>query len=781
MKFLGEVSYGSDKCQISNQQSYQIECNATGSSHNVSISWVINNTTYNGRERVMSITGDNNTIHTESVILYLPNIDDREISCRATGQTSSYVMEQLTISVCDEKPQKSLSLFANYGETVYMFCEASGAMAMWEFPIRDNTKTLHEGELLHIDNVTIENEGEYKCFKAGEATVITYFTVQVIPKLTISFGGVEGSFENITVYTHKLYKVHCISSETRPPARISWKINNNDYDIGLKTLNRSRETKSDTMDYHSTILYIPSIGDKNISCSVRDGNSGMQWTTSMFIETFERTPELSYNISVPYGNNVSFCCDYEQNDDFLWDFNRKYDYVLASTYLEGVTELEKTWLNGTKSSCLYFEDTKKTHEGRYACYKFNGSMEMFVLGVKVTPRVEIIFEDNPDLNKVVVYRSKPYLVQCLVSGAYPPFTMLWKVNGITTVDDVYNGNKSRNVNAADLFDSTSRLEYKPNENDRSITCLVNNGDGSFTGTKGHIKDVITVDAELEAKRILHGSNVNLRCNYSDGMEILHWSFNRTRISCVERKCNHSNIFLITSTRNETMISITNFNGKNEGRYSCYHGLEEIKIIHVTMEVKLGVYLLPGMERIYPYTVEFYEGSQYMLVCIANSTDDIRSLQWQVNGAYVSGDVATTTVNRSLTLRQVTSRYLYTPVISHLTISCIAEGEDGTIVTQLVKIHLVLSFRKKLLLSGGVSLFLLVLTAILVLLCRCCCQCTKKKKVEVDKSIELRERSNDLQNVDTAASPFQFIATYSDDTHFWCLSNFVLAKGNERFC
>lgn len=80
--------------------------------------------------------------------------------------------------MCDEKPQKSVSLFANYGDTVDLFCEASEMMAIWEFPIRGNIETRNEGEVVHIDNVTIENEGEYKCYKAGEATAITNLTVQ---------------------------------------------------------------------------------------------------------------------------------------------------------------------------------------------------------------------------------------------------------------------------------------------------------------------------------------------------------------------------------------------------------------------------------------------------------------------------------------------------------------------------------------------------------------------------------------------------------------------------
>lgn len=157
--------------------------------------------------------------------------------------------------------------------------------------------------------------------------------------------------------------------------------------------------------------------------------------------------------------------------------------------MEGVAEFQKTRLNGTKSSCLYFTEAKKIHEGRYACHKLKGSVKLFVLGVKVTPRVDIIFEDNPDLNNIAVYRFKPYLVQCLVSGAYPPFTMSWKIDGIETANGVYDGSTRRHENATDLFDSTSMLEYQPNENNRNITCLVNNSDGSFTENKAHIKVV----------------------------------------------------------------------------------------------------------------------------------------------------------------------------------------------------------------------------------------------------------------------------------------------------
>ncbi|KAJ8034586.1 Hemicentin-1 [Holothuria leucospilota] len=685
MKFPKKLRNGFNEYQVSNQQSYQIECNATGSNHNVSISWAINNRTYIGRERVTSITGDNNTIHTESVILYLPNIDDREISCRATGQTNSFVVEQLTVSVCDETPKQLVSISAKYGDTLTLSCEASEKMAIWDFPIRENTKTRNEGEILHIYSVKVENEGEYKCHKAGETTVATSLTVQVIPKLAMSVGDEEGFFHNVTVFTHKLYKVHCSSMQTRPPARISWKINNKNYDIGLKTLNRTNKIDADTLDYHSTIFFIP-MRDTNISCTARGHHSGMEWTTSLFIETFEKSLELSYNISVFYGNNISFCCDYVQKDDILWTFGKNYDHLLPSMHLEGVTELKTSGFNGTESSCLYVVDTKKTHEGRYTCYRLNELAVKFLLDVKVTPNVEIIFEGNPDLNKVAVYRFKSYLVRCLVTGAYPPFTILWKINGIGIVNGVFNESSKRNGNAADLFDSTSRLEYQPNENDRNITCIVMNSHGSCTESTTHIREVITFDEEVETKHLLHGSNVNLRCKYSNAVEKFHWFFDSIRITCVERKCNHPNIVGITSTGNETMISITNLNAGNEGRYSCYHGLEKIKIIHVTMKVQLGVYLMPGIKRLYPDTVEFYEGSQYILVCIANSTDDISSLQWQVNGVYVSRDVFTTTVNSSLTVRQLISQYHYTSVISHLTISCVAEGEDETIVTQMVKIH-----------------------------------------------------------------------------------------------
>lgn len=65
--------------------------------------------------------------------------------------------------------------------------------------------------------------------------------------------------------------------------------------------------------------------------------------------------------------------------------------------------------------------------------------------------------------------------------------MSWKIDGIETVNGVYNGSTRRHENATDLFDSTSRLEYQPNENNRNITCLVNNSDGSFTENKVHIK------------------------------------------------------------------------------------------------------------------------------------------------------------------------------------------------------------------------------------------------------------------------------------------------------
>ncbi|KAJ8034589.1 Fibroblast growth factor receptor [Holothuria leucospilota] len=643
-------------------------------------------------------------------------------------------------------------MFQNYGKNIsFPIPCTSMLMAMWEYPMRNNTRATDDGAVIHIDGVRIDNEGEYACYKAGETTVIIRLIVEVTPEISMAAWDENDMDDNVTVSMHKSYKVFCNASRVRLPAFLSWTINDDNYFRGLNTSQRASEKVSGTTDMFSSIVYTPSIDDLYISCSINDNQRASPWNATLYIEINSSYPNTVINDSVTYDGNTSFCCNLTQGQEHLWelrtDFGQNKDPLISTNIREQVYDIN----NGSDvQRCLEISVAKTNNSGIYTCFRLNEITNVFRLDVKVTPQINVTFEDNPDHNDIIVYRYKTYQLYCYVQGAYPAAIISWTINGLKAKDNVLYEVPRSSVRGYDLYDSESRLQYQPSENDCNVTCEIKGRGRSYQRSISFdIKEVITVDAEVVSIQAYRGDNVSMICSIPTTVERLKWEYEGIPLFCGLKHCNVFKNIKIKHIRHKLNLYLVNIDIKNDGKYSCYHGLEEIKIFHVKVIANLTVYLMPAFKRIYPDTIEVYEGTQYSLECIVNSTEEITSVRWQVNGVFVpEDDTSLVRDNSSEKLNQVTSVFKYTPLISHLTISCVAEDKNGTTDYKMVKVFFVLSLLKKTALWGGVTLFLLLFTAVLVFICCICWKCANRKTTET--SLELLERRTNLSNVDKAA-------------------------------
>lgn len=89
-------------------------------------------------------------------------------------------------------------------------------------------------------------------------------------------------------------------------------------------------------------------------------------------------------------------------------------------------------------------------------------------------------------------------------------------------------------------------------------------------------------------------------------------------------------------------------------------------------VEMKVFLMPNRERSYPGTIRIYESSDYSFVCISNSTDEIKDIQWSINGVQQKENVKIKNESNNH-IYQLRSTLEYNPSSRHQTISCSSRG------------------------------------------------------------------------------------------------------------
>lgn len=125
---------------------------------------------------------------------------------------------------------------------------------------------------------------------------ILYFAVY--PELSNITSNNEQQPSGVTVFwTNMLYRLECAASAVGPPANLSWLLGNQE--LRSKTSTTNNSYIPEIYDYSSTIFYVPSEGDHDITCLLK-------------------TTLYSLNKSIAISGKV----------DWLYDLTEKYSSVL---------------------------------------------------------------------------------------------------------------------------------------------------------------------------------------------------------------------------------------------------------------------------------------------------------------------------------------------------------------------------------------------------------------------------------------------------------------------
>lgn len=89
-----------------------------------------------------------------------------------------------------------------------------------------------------------------------------------------------------------------------------------------------------------------------------------------------------------------------------------------------------------------------------------------------------------------------------------------------------------------------------------------------------------------------------------------------------------------------------------------------------------MFILHGDVPINNGPLDVYESSKYTFVCIANSTDEIKYINWKIDNIIQKDNI---TIENETTkyLYQLRSDISYKPSLHHQSLSCSSGGEDTT--------------------------------------------------------------------------------------------------------
>ncbi|PIK48384.1 hypothetical protein BSL78_14744 [Apostichopus japonicus] len=153
-------------------RSYEVGCVATGSSHNVTVTWLKNNETFDAVQRSTTDVGDHGIL-TQSIILYRPEPGDNTLTCLVHGQA-----DDVTESVGKLDYQT-----VGYNESVTLHCEPilnATTFSCWVNPHEFNVELFNGDKTLTISNALFSNENNnYTCLRGNDEVEIISLQVQV--------------------------------------------------------------------------------------------------------------------------------------------------------------------------------------------------------------------------------------------------------------------------------------------------------------------------------------------------------------------------------------------------------------------------------------------------------------------------------------------------------------------------------------------------------------------------------------------------------------------------
>ncbi|XP_071823277.1 uncharacterized protein [Apostichopus japonicus] len=708
-------------------RSYEVGCMATGSSHNVTVTWLKNNQTFDAVQRSTTDVREHGIL-TQSIMLYRPEPGDTNLTCLVHGQADgSFVYASEEIHNISESVGKLDYQTVGYNESVTLHCEPilnATTFSFWVNPHEFNVELLNGDKTFTISNALFSNENNhYTCLRGNDEVEIISLQVQVIPTLTIK------TFENDTdqlLYadeyrTDTLYKVVCEASDVRKPATIGLEINERRMEgIITSSMNRSL-LYPDTHEYHIEAYYTPSIGDRVLSCHI-NSRGKLENESSAIIVTHTIPSHISTEY-VKYGGNLSLVLDnFTKGAEgcLKWKFSQRLGYP-------GVNLPPNVALsNDAKANDSHVTITTATmkNQGFYTCYNWNQQAHVTKIIVNVTTNMLITFDNKPSpADGLVLYRYKSYLITCTMYGTYHPVNISCRVNGTNAADDAGECNIRHheiyiNEMRDDLYDYESTFTYHPQPGDKSLTCVGSSypdeaRSSSSISATARIDDVIYVDAEIIKRYEVLGSDVHMSCSVSNATTDLWWSYHSSHHSTKTYNITTSAEVINTEEINVTIFGVSL---ENNGKYICHHGLEDVKIILLQVVVDLNILLMPEVDRVYPGTIEAFLISTYTFACTANSTDWIKSITWEINGVPVADGIKTRNESRGQ-LHQLTSEMTYNPAITDTKISCVVQGINET-KEETVFIKLVLPDVTQHLLHAGITVILVIFVVTLILVsCR----------------------------------------------------------------
>ncbi|KAJ8018863.1 Immunoglobulin superfamily member 5 [Holothuria leucospilota] len=150
-------------------------------------------------------------------------------------------------------------------------------------------------QTLTLDEVTVDDDGQYRCEEEGQIRTVTNLTVEIPPVLQLKRENLTVSTDMDVVFNEQV-TITCIAEGGKPPVRLSWKVNGQEKTgpfIGNSPPSRDRRVTS-------VIYYQPTLDDNRLTCVA----SGQQVIPEQ---------EISVDINVQYILNCLIVITNETN------------------------------------------------------------------------------------------------------------------------------------------------------------------------------------------------------------------------------------------------------------------------------------------------------------------------------------------------------------------------------------------------------------------------------------------------------------------------------------
>ncbi|XP_071843521.1 uncharacterized protein [Apostichopus japonicus] len=718
---------------LSSSRSYGIQCLATGSNQRVTFSWFVNTDIYNGVERLtVNNTGD--VLAYSSTILYHPKIGDKSISCLTYGRINqSAVAASKKLPDINEEVVKPVQEVAWYGKHVTFSCHPRleiTSLIDWEYPRDSTARVTDDNRNLNIESVGMEDEGDYNCLREGDHIEVKRLEI-VYPELSNITSNNEQQPSGVTVFwTNMLYRLECAASAVGPPANLSWLLGNQE--LRSKTSTTNNSYIPEIYDYSSTIFYVPSEGDHDITCLLKTTLYSLNKSIAISVKVAAVDNDSRI---VEHGGNISLSCDLQSNQNHLWKFSK----TNGSSGSLIPDELIKTSRNnGNNQSHVTINKVKMKNHGYYSCFQLDQPANVTFVYVNVVPELEMEVNDEPAASdSQTMHRYRSYKLRCTVKGTFYPVSISWSVNGVTVRERIEHMEPTESYNDNELRDVSSLFTYNPNRGDQNVSCRSNSSDVSNNNMKVLIiKEIISVTAKVTVRRIQWNKDAELLCSYDNTSADLKWKFNTEN----ETESYEIKNCLLNKERptrfHQCTLELPEVKFINQGQYTCYHGLEEIEVVHLKVIVQLDVFILHGDVPIKNGPLDVYESSQYTFVCIANSTDEIKYINWKIDNIIQKDNI---TIQNETTkyLYQLRSNISYKPSLHHQTLSCSSGGEEERTKEKTVLLRVSIPFIRNVVLWSVLIFIIVTLSSLLVWSCQGCSNLARNNKANLT-SLQMME-------------------------------------------